>query len=153
MFSKARVYKNCQVALYKIQEVVLEIKAKFERQADGWLVAVPELNNFRTVAKRLDKATDQIKALAHDATGTDKCDIVIKVEAVMPGIICDLEAAQDKMTTAQRLQEEASAEIRDVVSRMRDEGLTMRDIAVLLGVTPQRVAQLVPCTNEESAGS
>jgi predicted transposase YdaD len=153
MFSKARVYKNCQVALYKFQEVVLEIKAKFERQADGWLVAVPELNNFRTVAKRLDKATDQIKTLAHDATGTDKCDIVIKVEAVMPGIICDLEAAQDKMTNAQRLQEEASAEIRDVVSRMRDEGLTMRDIAVLLGVTPQRVAQLVPCTNEESAAS
>lgn len=131
----------------------MEIKAKFERQADGWLVAVPELNNFRTVAKRLDKATDQIKTLAHDSTGTDKCDIVIKVEAVMPGIICDLEAAQDKMTTAQRLQEEASAEIRDVVSRMRDEGLTMRDIAVLLGVTPQRVAQLVPCTNEESAAS
>jgi hypothetical protein len=131
----------------------LEIKAKFERQADGWLVAVPELNNFRTVAKRLDKATEQIKDLAHDATGTEKCDIIIKVEAVMPGVICDLEAAQDKMATAQRLQEEASAEIRDVVSRMRDEGLTMRDIAVLLGVTPQRVAQLAPCSTEESAAS
>jgi len=26
---------------------------------------------------------------------------------------------------------------------MRDEGLTMRDIAVLLGVSPQRVAQLI----------
>lgn len=131
----------------------MEIKAKFERQADGWLVDVPELNNFRTVAKRLDKATDQIKELAHDATGAEKCDIVIKVEAVMPGIICDLEAAQDKMTTAHRLQEEASAEIRDVVSRMRDEGLTMRDIAVLLGVTPQRVAQLAPCNTEDELAS
>ena len=44
---------------------------------------------------------------------------------------------------AQKLQDEASAEIRTVVSRMRDEGLTMRDIAVLLGVSPQRVAQLI----------
>jgi predicted transcriptional regulator len=41
------------------------------------------------------------------------------------------------------MQDEASAEIRSVVTRMRDEGLTMRDIAVLLGVSPQRVAQLL----------
>ena len=55
------------------------------------------------------------------------------------------EAAQEKMREAARLQEQGSAEIRNVVGRMRDEGLTMRDIAVLLGVTPQRVAQLAPC--------
>jgi predicted transposase YdaD len=70
------------------------------------------------------------------------CDLVIKIVAKMPGIICDIDSAQAKMREAARLQEEASAEIRDVVSRMREEGLTMRDIAVLLGVTPQRVAQL-----------
>jgi signal transduction histidine kinase len=86
--------------------------------------------------------------LAEKATGESKCDIIVKVEAVMPGIICDIESAQSKMRDAAKLQEEASNEIRDVVSRMRDEGLTMRDIAILLGVTPQRVAQLVPCTTE-----
>jgi hypothetical protein len=68
----------------------------------------------------------------------------------MPGIICDIESAQAKMREATRLQEEASNEIRDVVGRMRDEGLTMRDIAVLLGVTPQRVAQLAPCAEMNS---
>jgi hypothetical protein len=127
----------------------LEIKAKFERQADGWRVEVPQLDNFVTVAKRLDKLSEQIKDLAHDLTGEERCNVIIKVEAIMPGIICDLEAAQGKSREAMRLQEEASAEIRDVVSRMRDEGLTMRDIAVLLGVTPQRVAQLVPCATDD----
>lgn len=129
----------------------MEIKAKFERQADGWRVEVPQLNNFVTVSKRLDKAAEQIKDLAHDITGEERCDIIIKVEAIMPGIICDLEAAQEKSREAMRLQEESSAEIRDVVSRMRDEGLTMRDIAVLLGVTPQRVAQLAPCPTDDAA--
>jgi DNA-directed RNA polymerase specialized sigma24 family protein len=128
----------------------LEIKAKFERQADGWRVEVPQLDNFVTVAKRLDKISEQIKDLAHDLTGEERCNVIIKVEAIMPGIICDLEAAQEKSREAMRLQEEASAEIRDVVSRMRDEGLTMRDIAVLLGVTPQRVAQLAPCATNET---
>jgi predicted transcriptional regulator len=56
-----------------------------------------------------------------------------------------MESAQEKMKQAAKLQEEASAEIRAVVGKMREQGLTMRDIAVLLGVTPQRVAQLAPC--------
>jgi DNA-directed RNA polymerase specialized sigma24 family protein len=46
------------------------------------------------------------------------------------------------MREAQSLQEQASKEIRDVVSRLRAEGLTMRDIAVLMSISPQRVAQL-----------
>jgi DNA-directed RNA polymerase subunit F len=129
----------------------MEIKALCERQADGWLIAVPELDNYRTTVKRLDKATEQIKELAEKVTGESKCDIVVKVEAVMPGIICDIEAAQSKMREATRLQDEASNEIRDVVGRMRDQGLTMRDIAVLLGVTPQRVAQLAPCVEVSNA--
>jgi hypothetical protein len=127
----------------------VKITATAERQADGWLIACPELDNFTTTSKRLDKATEQLKALAEKTSGESQCDIVVKVEAVMPGIICDIEAAQAKMRDATRLQEEASNEIRDVVGRMRDEGLTMRDIAVLLGVTPQRVAQLAPCTEAE----
>jgi hypothetical protein len=128
----------------------LEIKAKFERQGDAWRVEVPELGNFVTTAKRLDKATEQIKDLACATSGEERCNVIIKVEAIMPGIICDLETAQEKSREALRLQEEASAEIRDVVSRMRDEGLTMRDIAVLLGVTPQRIAQLAPCSTDEN---
>lgn len=126
----------------------MKITATAERQADGWLIACPELDNFTTVSKRLDKATDQLKALAEKTSGESQCDIVVKVEAVMPGIICDIESAQAKMRDANRLQEEASNEIRDVVGRMRGEGLTMRDIAVLLGVTPQRVAQLAPCSED-----
>ena len=126
----------------------MEIKARAERQDDGWLIAVPSLGNYKATSKRLDKATEQIKILAEKETGESKCDIVVKVEAVMPGIICDIESAQAKMREAAKLQEEASNEIRDVVSRMRDEGLTMRDIAILLGVTPQRVAQLAPCAND-----
>ncbi len=122
----------------------MELKVQCERQGDGWLIAVPQLDNFTTITKRLDKAKELVESRAREVYGTELCDVVIKVEAEMPGIICDIESAQHKMLEASRLQEEASAEIRNVVLRMREQGLTMRDIAVLLGVTPQRVAQLVP---------
>jgi len=122
----------------------VELTAKCERKAEGWSVDVPELD-LHTTAKRLDKVTELVKKVAIDKGAEDNCELVINVIATMPGIICDIETAQAKMKEAARLQEEASAEIRDVVSRMREQGLTLRDIAVLLGVTPQRVAQLVPC--------
>lgn len=123
----------------------MEIKALCERDAETWKVEVPELNNLHLSAKRLDKVEVMVKEAAKNYGVTENCDVVIKVIASMPGLICDMEAAQEKMRQAAKLQEEASAEIRAVVGRMRDQGLTMRDIAVLLGVTPQRVAQLAPC--------
>ena len=120
----------------------MEIKAECERKAGGWYVRVPELDNLLISTKRLDMATEQIKDLVHEYQGVDRCDVVVKVEAAMPGIMCDLESAQTKMRESQRLQEEASREIRDVVARLRNEGLSMRDIGVLLQISPQRVAQL-----------
>ena len=123
----------------------MEIKALCERDAENWNVEVPEFNNLHLSAKRLDKVEAMVKEAAKNFGVTENCDVVIKVIASMPGLICDMEAAQEKMKQAAKLQEEASAEIRAVVGRMREQGLTMRDIAVLLGVTPQRVAQLAPC--------
>ena len=127
--------------------MLMEIKIHAERTQDGWCAEVPGPEGFTVNARRLDQCKDmvveRIKTLAEQKGDLAVCDIVIKVEAELPGIICDLEAAKVKMLEAQKLQEEASSEIRAVVSRMRDEGLTMRDIAVLLGVSPQRVAQLI----------
>jgi uncharacterized protein YhdP len=124
----------------------MEVKALCEREADGWTVEVPDFKNLHLSAKRLDKVEALVKEAAKNFGITDNCDVVIKVIASMPGLICDMEAAQEKMKQAAKLQEEASAEIRDVVRQMRSQGLTMRDIAVLLGVTPQRIAQL---TNQD----
>lgn len=124
----------------------MEVKALCEREADGWTVEVPDFKNLHLNAKRLDKVEALVKEAAKNYGITDNCDVVIKVIASMPGLICDMEAAQEKMKLAAKLQEEASAEIREVVRQMRSQGLTMRDIAVLLGVTPQRIAQL---TNQD----
>ena len=120
----------------------MEITAECERKAGAWRVRVPALDNLLISTKRLDLATEQIKDLVHEYQGVDRCNVVVKVEASMPGIMCDLETAQIKMRESQRLQEEASREIRDVVARLREEGLSMRDIGVLLQISPQRVAQL-----------
>ena len=128
----------------------MEIKAVCEKAGDGWAIDIPELDNLRTTVKRLDKAVDNIKVLAKERFGVAICDVVVKIEAKMPHLVQELEQAQAKMREANLLQEEASAAIRSVVGHMRDEGLTMRDIGVLLGVSPQRIAQLASCPSVKS---
>lgn len=120
----------------------MEVIAECERKAGQWQVKVPALDDLMISSKRLDLAAEQIKDLVSEKEGIERCDVILKVETTIPGIVCDLEAAQEKMRSALRMQEEASKEIRDVVSRLRAEGLSMRDIGVLLKISPQRVAQL-----------
>ncbi len=125
----------------------MEVKIHAERTGEGWSAQVTGPDGFTVTAKRLDQCkelvVERVKLLAEQKGNPEVCEVVVKVDAELPGIICDLEAAKEKMQQAQKLQEEASSEIRNVVVRMRDEGLTMRDIAVLLGVSPQRVQQLL----------
>ncbi len=120
----------------------MEVKAECERKAGQWWVKVPALDDLMISSKRLDLAAEQIKDLVSELEGVERCDVILKVETTIPGIMCDLDAAQEKMRVSLKLQEEASKEIRDVVSRLRSEGLSMRDIGVLLRISPQRVAQL-----------
>lgn len=125
---------------------IMEIKAECERKANAWRIRVPELDNLMISTKRLDVAAEQIKDLVHESAGVDRCDVVVKVETTIPGIMCDLQAAQQKMKEAQALQEQGSKEIRAVVARLREQGISMRDVGVLLGISAQRVSQLTEST-------
>lgn len=120
----------------------MEVKVECERREKNWVVSVPSLDNLEIISKRLDLATEQVKDLVQQQQGVERCNIVLRVETSLPGIMCDIEAAQSRMREAERLREQASAEIRSVVCKLRGEGLSMRDIAVLMNLSPQRIAQL-----------
>jgi hypothetical protein len=86
----------------------VEVKAECERKAGQWQVRVPALDDLMISSKRLDLAAEQIKDLVSEKEGIERCDVILKVETTIPGIVCDLEAAQEKMRSALRMQEEAS---------------------------------------------
>jgi hypothetical protein len=108
----------------------------------GWRATVPELG-CEAHAKRLDQLKERIALEVHEHTGIELCEVVVRLEGVFPEALRRFEEAHLKMSEATRLRDEASSEIRHVVGELRKENLTMRDIAALLGISPQRVAQLV----------
>jgi signal transduction histidine kinase len=127
-----------------------EYRAQCEAQRrGGWSASVAEVDGVAH-AKRLDQLRDDIALAIHEETGIELCDIVVRLEGIFPDVLDRFRHAQKKFAEAAALREEASREVRDVVAELRHEQLTMRDISALLGITPQRVSQLV---NTDKASS
>jgi|AntAceMinimDraft_11_1070367.scaffolds.fasta_scaffold04117_8 signal transduction histidine kinase len=121
--------------------------AEFSAQCEpegrgGWRANVAGVD-CEAHAQRLDKLREAIALAIHDKTGMALCDIVIRLEGVFPEVLERFTEAQEKSAEAALLRDEAAREVRKVVADLRAEHLTMRDISALLGITPQRVAQLV----------
>jgi predicted XRE-type DNA-binding protein len=107
----------------------------------GWRANVADLE-CEARAKRLDQLKEEVALAIHQETGIELCDIVVRLEGVFPDALSRFHNAHETIAEANRRRDEAAREIRQVVAQLRAENLTMRDISALLGITPQRVAQL-----------
>lgn len=120
-----------------------EFSAQCEQERrGGWRAKVTGVD-CEARAKRLDQLKRDVALAISEETGMELCDIVVRLEGVFPEALQKFKAAHSKFAEATKLRDEAAKEIRGVVSDLRAEQLTMRDISALLGITPQRVAQLV----------
>jgi predicted RNase H-like HicB family nuclease len=118
-------------------------RAVTERDGSWWAIRVPELRGVYSQARRLA----DVEAMARDAialvneVAPDSFDI--KVEPVLDDEATRLvEQARAGRVDAERAARRASEQLRAAVDRLVSAGLTVRDIAHLLGLSHQRVAQV-----------
>jgi DNA-directed RNA polymerase specialized sigma24 family protein len=115
------------------------------RYGDWWAVDVPKLKGVRTQARRLEHvipmAADAI-ALTLDVP-EDSFDIVLKVALAEAAgdVLAQLATAKDELARAQKGCQETFRSAAEVL--VHKEGLTVRDAGRILGVSYQRVAQLL----------
>ncbi len=62
-------------------------------------------------------------------------------------------AAREAVTAAEQAQRQAAAQSRDAAMRLHRAGLTGRDIAAVLHVSPQRVSQLLKDSRDQAGDS
>src|SRR5690625_383006 len=120
----------------------MTIVAEATRSGEWWAVDVPELPGLFTQAKRLD----QIPTMVEDAAALlgkniSASDVQVQAE-LSPEIRTLVERARSTRDASRKAEAEASATSRAAVARLRSEGLTVRDVAKLIGVSPQRVSAL-----------
>jgi hypothetical protein len=125
--------------------------ARCERSGDWWAISVPELRGVQTEARRLEHAESMVRdaiALFLDVPG-DSFDV--KLEPVLSR---DLQKkvgrARKARDEAEALQHEAAIASADVASDLvRNAHLTVRDAGRVLGLSHQRIAQLLkPASGE-----
>lgn len=117
-----------------------DVTARVTRSEGWWAISVEEIPGLFTQARRLDQVADMVR----DAASLLVVDVgTVEVQPVLDSdsqrMLEELEAARKEAEEKQRI---SSGLTREVIRRFRDEGLTLRDIASLVGLSQQRVAVL-----------
>ena len=115
------------------------------RSGNWWAITVPALPGVFSQARRLD----QVEAMAREAIAmmlgvtTDQVGR-IKPEIEPPGLAASvIETMHDALAAARAANEEAAASRREAARLLRRAGLPMRDVGHLLGISHQRVSQIL----------
>lgn len=116
------------------------VRAK--RWKHGWELHVDGVGV--TQSRNLDGAEQMVRDYIETLTDHDTADdaVLIRPE-VGSGLDEEAEAARAAVSEAEHALRAAAARSRQVARRLRDEGLSGRDIAVILHVSAQRVSQLL----------
>ncbi|MBE4718049.1 hypothetical protein [Pseudarthrobacter sp. AB1] len=122
----------------------MKLTAIAERSGKWRAVEVPEIDGLFTQAKRLDKVPYMVRDAAALLTGEPEDSFEIVVTVKMDGVLeRAVEAAVRAAALAAESQVQASALTRHAAHTLTEEGMTVREVGTLLGLSPQRAQQLI----------
>lgn len=121
---------------------VFQVKA--QRSGDWWALNVDGMPGVHSQVRALTKAESAIKeaiALVHD---WDPDEFAVVVNPELPAeLLKQVIDSRQKVAEAERLQQEAAAASREAAKALVGWGLSQREAAHVMGVSFQRVSQLV----------
>jgi hypothetical protein len=122
----------------------MNVTAKVTRDGDWWAVEVPDFKGgFHTQAARLDQVPDMVRD-AISMFGVEPEDVeVAVVHALGQPLARAVQQAEASRQAAAAANAAASTSVRTAVRSLTDAGFAVRDTATLLGVSSQRVRQLL----------
>ncbi|HLR97654.1 MAG TPA: hypothetical protein VK053_24245 [Jiangellaceae bacterium] len=105
----------------------------------GWDIDVPEVGAGRTTSLgRVRRAAHSLIA----AATADSGDVSLVVKPFVGGIEDEVLIVKKEIEDLAVAQIRVAQHSRDLARTLREKGLSGADIAVVLGVSPQRVSQL-----------
>ena len=117
--------------------MVAEMKPTYtvraQRRERWWILVTPEVPGALSQVRRLAQAEEYIReAIAFN----------VNVVPDLPGLTEKTAQVRADIAALDAAQREVAAQSRDVVAQLKAQGLTQQDIAVVMGVSPQRVSQI-----------
>jgi DNA-directed RNA polymerase specialized sigma24 family protein len=116
------------------------VRAK--RWKHGWELHIDGVGV--TQSRNLDGAEQMVRDYIETLTDHDTTDDSVVIQPVVGGGLDEAaRAARENLDDAERSLRAAAAGSRQVAQRLKQEGLSGRDIAAILHVSAQRVSQLL----------
>ncbi|MCX9191428.1 HicB family protein [Carbonactinospora thermoautotrophica] len=117
------------------------------REGKDWLADVPELEGTHTWARNLtslDRAVREAIVLGADLPDDAMDDLELDYEFRTGDPVVDSESAEVRTWRRKLSETERQVERRTygLVDKLGARGLSVRDVAVLVGLSPQRVSQI-----------
>lgn len=124
-----------------------EYRVVVTREHDAWLADVPGLAGAHTYARTLpalDQAVREVIVLADDRPDEDMPALRLSYDYHTGDADIDAATAsvRDLRDRAQQVSAAATARTSEVAALLVARGLSVRDAAAMLGISPQRVSQL-----------
>lgn len=114
-----------------------------ERVGKWWEITVPELGSGRvTQARRLDQVDETVRSLVRLMTGHEPGNVTVEVQ-LPEDLRADVDHARTMRERAEREALESAALARVSAKRLAADGLSVRDIGQILGISFQRASQLL----------
>ena len=134
------------------EETVTTYTARLDHESDGrWSVELAEEPRVHTWGKTIDQALIRMREAAALWFQTDEASIKLTAHPVLPTTtgraVEQARKARDRARTADRL---AIEQTRKAAVALTSRGISMRDAAAILGISHQRVHQLL--TSEITPG-
>lgn len=119
----------------------MDVTARVQRSGDYWAVEVPEVPGVFTQAKRLDQVEEMVVDAVKTMTGEDAHVLCIEMEPELNALLLQLEELR-------RLAREAEGHLAAAnrsmaVHLVKDYELPLRDVGKIMGISHQRVDQLL----------
>jgi hypothetical protein len=124
----------------------LNVEVAARRWEHGWELHVSDERGSLVVlpTRRLSAAERTVRDFVVEHEGASPRSVKVQVTVTLGSALdAEIAAVRAAVEHAERAQREAAARSRALALRLRDFGLTGADIAVVLGVSPQRVSQLM----------
>jgi hypothetical protein len=114
-----------------------------------WALEVPEVPGLYTQVRRLGEAAEMATDALALMLDVDPSTIEVDVVPVLPrDLTARVERSRALLHQAEEIRDEAAAASRDAARALVSSGLSQRDAAQVLGVSFQRVSQLVQDTEQ-----
>jgi DNA-directed RNA polymerase specialized sigma24 family protein len=127
-----------------VVDEVTRYTATAQRSGGWWMVQCDQLPGALSQVRSLAKAADVHREAIAFVSGQSADEIEVDVHAELaPDLAAELAAAEELAETARDNLDAATRKRREVARQLAKQGVTMRDIGTLFGVSHQRAQQLV----------